>query len=258
MKHYLETATLRTRDCDLNGAWRFSAILATMQEAAGAHCTGMGWSRERMLSLGTAWVLVRTEVRMNRYPTVGEEVTVETFHREARHRLFPRYFILTDGEGKRIGMSSTLWMLMNLETREAVSAESLGMVLPDNRDMTPPMPMPALISPVEGETKRSVYRAVYTDLDVNRHVNNTRYADWLCNQLGEKLLTEKEIGRMILDYNAEVLPDQEITFRVTQSGDRCQMTGLHGEKKAFEIGCELRERKLCRNGETVPPVPEKV
>ena len=248
MNRYQETALIRTRDCDLNGVWRFSAILEAMQEAAGVHSASMGWGREQLIRQGAVWVLVRSEVRMERYPSVGEHVTMETFHMPDRHRLFPRYFIMTDGEGKQIGTAATVWMLMNLETRAAVSAESVGMQLPDNRDMTPPIRFPAPIQPVEGEPKISLYRAVYSDLDVNGHVNNTKDADWICNLLGKDLLTKKEISRMILDYNAEVLPDQEVTFRLTRQEDRCQLAGLCGEKKAFEIGCELRERAFSRPG----------
>ena len=246
MNYYTETNHLRNRDCDVNGVWRFSAILEAMQEAAGVHSANMGWGREHLLELGVAWVLVRTEVRMERYPAVGEAVTVKTFHRETRHRLFPRYFILMDEEDKEIGTASTLWMLMDLETREAVSAEKVGIMLPDNRDMSPPMSFPASVPPVNGTPQICTWRAMYSDLDVNRHVNNTKYADWFCNQLGWEKLTKNEISRMILDYNAEVLPEQEIVFQTKQEENRCQMIGLREEKKVFEIGCELRERPGIR------------
>ena len=39
---YDETFTLRPRDCDLNEKWRPSAILETMQDAAGAHSILLG------------------------------------------------------------------------------------------------------------------------------------------------------------------------------------------------------------------------
>ncbi len=202
MNSYQETMQIRTRDCDLNGTWRFSAILEAMQEAAGTHSSSMNWGRERLIQQETVWVLVRSEVRIDHYPSVGQDVTMETFHTPERHRLFPRYFIITDGEGKQIGTAVTLWMLMNLRTRTAVSAESVGMKLPENRDAKPPMGFPAAIWPEEGEPRISMHRAVYTDLDVNGHVNNTKYADWVCNLLGKDILTEMEISRMILDYHS--------------------------------------------------------
>ncbi len=242
MNSYQETMELRTRDCDLNGTWRFSAILASMQEAANVHCMRMGCERSELIKKGVVWVLVRSEIRMDRYPSAGEKVTIQTFHTPTRHRMFPRYYLMTDGEGKQLGMASTLWMLMNWETREAVPEESLGVKLPDNSDAKPPMGMPGLIRPMAEEERISAYHPVYTDLDINQHVNNTRYADWVCNQMGTEVLRKKEIARMILDYNAEVLPEQELTFRFQQNESKCCLIGLCGEKKAFEIGCDLRDR----------------
>ena len=242
MNSYRETAEIRTRDCDLNGRWRFSAILETMQEAAGVHSAQIGLSREELVSRGAVWVLVRTEVRMTRYPAVGESVTVETFHGPTRHSFFPRYFVMTDAAGETVGAASTLWMLMDLETRTSANAAKVGLTLPENRDIHPPIPFPAIIRPLEGEVRESVYRPVYTDLDVNIHVNNAKYADWVCNQLGTETLREREIARMILDYNAEIQPEQEVEFRFVKNGEECRLAGLCGGRRAFEIACELRLR----------------
>ena len=46
---YDETFTLRPRDCDLNEKWRPSAVLETMQDAAGAHSILLGCGREELI-----------------------------------------------------------------------------------------------------------------------------------------------------------------------------------------------------------------
>ena len=242
MNSYTEKFTLRSRDCDIMGTWRFSAILEEMQEAAGIHCDGMGWGRERLLEKGAVWVLARTEVRMVRLPRVYEQISVETFHTPMRHRMFPRYFIITDGEGLEVGAASTIWMMMDVKTRESVSADTIGMKLPDNIGVRTPMGMPGLADMVEGEVRESLYSPVYTDLDMNQHVNNTRYADWICNQLGTEVLKKKEISRMVLDYNAEVRPEQKVLFQFVSREDKCRLSGICEGKKAFDISCDLRDR----------------
>lgn len=242
MNSYRETITLRSKDCDMAGSWRFSSILSEMQEAAGIHSDGMGCGREKLLEKGVVWVLARTEVRMARLPKMYEQITIETFHTPMRHRMFPRFFIFTDAEGMEFGTASSLWMLMDVKTRESVSPESIGLTLSENTGVKPPMGMPGLADRVEGEARESLYHPVYTEIDVNQHVNNTRYADWICNQLGTDILRNKEIGRMVLDYNAEVRPEQEVLFQFAMREDKCRMTGLCEGKKAFEISCDLRDR----------------
>lgn len=241
MYGFEEIVELRTRDCDLNGKWRFSAMLEEMQEVAGIHCANMGYPRSALVAQGVVWVLVRNEIRMARYPMVGEKIRVGTFHMPTRHRLFPRYYLMTDEEGQQVGAASSIWALMSLETRESVSPESVGMVLPDNSGTPVPFGLPAMVPAVEGEEQVLTRVPVYTEIDVNQHVNNTRYADWMCNLLGTDLMKEKEIARMILEYHAEVLPGDEVTFRFARRDDRCRLKGFCGEKKAFDVGCELRD-----------------
>lgn len=73
MKTYTETFTLRTRDCDLKGTWRLSAVLEAMQEAAGTHSMLLGCGRDELLKKNIVWVLSRSELHMDRYPEAGEK-----------------------------------------------------------------------------------------------------------------------------------------------------------------------------------------
>ena len=68
MKTYTETFTLLSRDCDVKGTWRLSAILEAMQESAGAHSLLLGCGREELLKRNIVWVLSRSELHMDRYP----------------------------------------------------------------------------------------------------------------------------------------------------------------------------------------------
>ncbi len=242
MNIYQEKMLLRTRDCDFNGKWRFSAILEAMQEVAGDQCEGEGLGRVDLAKKGVAWVLVRMEVRMNRFPGIGEQVVMTTVPKAPRHKLFPRYYIMTDEKGETVGMASSLWMLMDLESREAVSEADypIEFIIPEG--WKPPMGMPAPLFAEDGEKRTLVYSPVYTELDFNQHVNNTKYADWVCNMLGPEIMREKEIARMILDYNAEVKPGQQVTFEMIQNENRCRLNGICEGHLAFGIGCELRIR----------------
>ncbi len=242
MDIYQETMVLRTRDCDFNGSWRFSAILEAMQEVAGDQCERDGIGRNTLVKKGVVWVLVRMEVRMDRFPKIGEKVTMLTVPKVPRHKLFPRFYVISDEGGNQIGMASSLWMLMDLKTREAVSETEYGIEVEGPKDWKAPMGMPASLFNVEGESQSLVYSPVYTELDVNRHVNNTKYADWVCNMMGPEVMEKKEVARMILDYNAEVLPGQQVTFEMTQNENRCRLNGICEGRLAFGIGCELRDR----------------
>jgi len=235
--------TLLSRDCDLTGKWRPSAILESLQEVSAAHCNLLGCGRDDLLKLnGSVWVLTRMELHMTRYPAVGETVTVSTFPMPVRRWFFPRYYVITDTSGEMIGKAGSLWVIMDVQTRKMLPPGDVARLIPDNRNLSVPMNLPAVVGVVQGEEFVSSFQPVYTDLDMNCHVNNTRYADWLCNSLGVEMMTRFEPESMVLNYNHEVLPNQTVTLHRILKDSRYQFIGCVGDITAFEIGGFLRPR----------------
>ena len=243
MKSYQENILLRTCDCDVNGQWRPSAVLTTMQEMSGAHCALLGCGRDDLLKRGIVWILARSEVQMTRYPNLGETITAQTFHKPVRLRFFPRYYIFKDSAGEVIGKAGTLWLLMDIHTRQTIPAGDVAALLPDNSELAAPMALPATVGQLQGQETVIRYEPVYTDLDVNGHVNNTRYADWLCNVLGVDTMTACAPASLILNYNAEVRPGQHVELHLTRCDDQYRLAVYHDEKLAFEIGGRLMKRE---------------
>ena len=126
------------------------------------------------------------------------------------------------------------------ETRKMLPPGEIARLIPDNRDLTVPMNLPATVGNLQGEEFVSEYLPVYTDLDMNGHVNNTRYADWLCNTLGIDLMSENEPETVIFNYNHEILPGQRITLRRIMHERQYRLTGFVDGSIAFEIGGVLR------------------
>ncbi|MBR2822717.1 MAG: hypothetical protein IKE24_03420 [Clostridia bacterium] len=239
MKSLERTFPIRVAECDVNNYWRPGAILTELQEAATLHSSALGCGREELLREGLAWVVVRLALRMHRYPVSGETVTVRTFHRPHRHTFFPRYFVITDSRGEAIGEASSLWLLMDLETRQAVPASRLPSPLPDNSDLPEPLPLPGAIPALSVAETVHPWTVHFTDLDPNRHVNNTRYADWLCNVLGIDTMSTHLLEALNIHFNAEVLPGHSLILRLRREGENVQLLGDRGDKIAFEIGASL-------------------
>ena len=243
MKTYEESFVIRSCDCDISGKWRLSAILATMQEVSGEHSMLLGCGREELLKQqGAVWVLSRCEMHIDRYPAAGEKVTISTFPMPTRLFFFPRYYILTDAHGEMIGKAGTLWLLMDIHTRKMLPPGDVARLIPDNRDLSVPMNLPATVANLQGEERVSLYNPVYSDLDVNGHVNNTRYADWLCNVLDLEVLASWEPESIILNYHREILPGQTVTFHRILKDNQYRLAGYTGTDLAFEIGGQLRSR----------------
>ena len=84
---------------------------------------------------------------------------------------------------------------------------------------------------------------MYTDLDVNGHVNNTKYADWACNRLGVDVLRENDVSALTVNYQAELRPGQEISLHLTREGTRFRMAGYHEDRLHIDLGGVLSPRQ---------------
>ncbi len=241
-KTYEEDLLLRTCHCDFRGTWRPSAIFEAMQEASGMHSHLLGCGRDALVKRGFVWVLSRMEVQMSKYPGVGDKVTVETFPMNNRRWFFPRYFVFRNGQGKALGCAASLWVLLDLETRKMAPPDKIVPLLPDNGDLTAPMGLPSTVAEVEGEQRQFTRTPNYTDLDVNNHVNNARYVDWLCDALGYDVLGRKTLRTICINYDAEVRPEQAVELKLNLQGDDYSLTGIHEGRRHFCIGGTLMDR----------------
>ena len=189
--------------------------------------------------------LLRNELRMVRYPVIDKQISIETFHTPTRHRMFPRYFILRDAEERIVGTASSLWVLMDLQSRQSIIPDEIASLLPDNSDLRPPMPLPARIMPItNGHDTEIRYHPSYTDLDANGHMNNARYADVLCNCLGVDMLRRHQVESITVNYFAEVLPEHQLLLILSQNKLQIRLAGTCEGKIAFEIGCRMRTAEV--------------
>jgi len=242
MKVYKEEFVLRATHCDLTGQWKPTAILETMQEMAGTHAELLGVGRNALIEKNVVWVVTRAEVVMDRYPSMLERISIETFPMPNRRWFFPRYFVFRDDKGEKIGHAGTLWALLDLSTRKMAKPDEVSALMPDNSDLLAPFGLPATVAEVAGTVERGAYTPLYTDLDVNGHVNNTKYMDWCCNALGIDQMRENFLARFIVNYNTEIMPGQTIRTELHRLGEDFSFSGFEGDCRHFDVGGTLKPR----------------
>ena len=239
---YRETLLLRSGMCDLLGAWRPGSILEVMQETAGEHSALFGLDRKIMDEMGICWVLSRVKVVLHRTPKVYEKIEVETYPLPQRHLFFPRVHVFRDAEGQQVGCGSALWVLMDKETRKITANATVSERLPKLAGKMNPAGMPATVRLPDGVSENGEVLPRFSELDLNRHVNNTRYLDWCQNALGLERLMDREIASFEVNYDAEVLPGTHVQTALALQEDYFAFGGFEGEKQLFAVGGILRSR----------------
>lgn len=231
MEIYTQSYRLKSRDVNMFRHLRSSQLFELLQEAATEHSERLGTSIHEIRKKNLMWVLARQNVEVGRMPLYGEEITVETWPGKTIHSLYPRYYRILDSDGNAIVQSSAIWMLADVNERTLVPSSQSGIDFSfEKRGLEIALPSP----PRSFFTDKSLFFTVpFSFVDMNGHMNNTRYFD-LAENLSPAAAAGRDPAKIIVEYSAELLLNQEVELLYGQEGERFFMkTG--GAKPLFRL-----------------------
>ena len=222
MSIYERKLKIRSCDVDMDRRLRLPELLTLIQESTIAHTEELGMGREKTLDRGLLWVLIMQRLEIERLPEYDEEVLYRSWPGRTMHLLFPRHFAMYDAEGKAIIRASAVWSLIDEKARSLVFPEKYGVVIEgENTGEEIPLPAPVRALP---QTQKKIFRVPYSYIDLNGHMNNTRYAE-----LMEDCLYEETKGLKLKSLRQEFLHEirlgEELTVSWGNEGNTWFMTG---------------------------------
>ncbi len=195
---------------DQFGRLKASRLLAFLQEVAGDHSAILGTDQNALMDKNLFWAVIRHRVQITRLPESGEKLRIETWPMPTTRTAYPRSTIAYDEQGNECFRSISLWILMDARTRAMVLPGKSGVqvsgLLRGCELQTPSSMLPKEM----GEMEERIVR--YTDLDINGHMNNCRYLDWVEDLLPSAFHAHHEIREFTLCYMSEVREKEPVTL----------------------------------------------
>ena len=231
MSVYSTQLRLRNKDVELHRRLRTSTLFELMQEASIRHTEELGMGREMTLDRGLLWMVTLQRAEIARMPEYDELVTLESWPGDTMHLLFPRYYRVLDEKGNTLVSASALWALVDQETRRMVFPDRYGVVIEGEKTGSEiALPSPPLRAK---EGQASAFTVPYSYVDLNGHMNNTRYFD-----LAEDLIPAAAEGRPLrsiaVEYANEAKLGDELCVMVEQQDNVYRVSG-DTEKKIFRM-----------------------
>ena len=234
--------TVDSRDVDGWGRCRPSAVLGYLQEAATLAAEDGGFGREKTLEYHAFWMLARIWFRLDRPLRWEEKVTVRTWHRGSKTALMYRDFDLLAG-GVPVGEAVSAWVLAGVEDRKLLRLSQMRELEgTEGGGLCKQRTLSKLRMPGEME-ERDRRRMGYSDTDINGHVNNTRYADFVCDALRlEGLPRSRFLSDLQIGYTAESRAGDVLTLEVGEQGGQHFVKGVdEAGKTHFEAAAKFGE-----------------
>ena len=205
---YTTTFPVTTLHVDRFDRCKPSALLRFAQDAAGEHCNLLGTDWDSMAKKNYFWAVIRQKMEITRLPKSDETVTVKTWPMPTTRVAYPRATEGYDAEGNLLFKVISIWVIMDMTSRTMVLPGKSGVDVAGSTTGTE-LKAPGGLAAMEG--KHSANRTVcFSDLDVNGHMNNTRYIDWLCDLLPSKFHEEYPMKAVTICYMSEALEGQQL------------------------------------------------
>ncbi|MBQ7801206.1 MAG: hypothetical protein IJ375_02650 [Oscillospiraceae bacterium] len=222
---------------DRYGRLKPSMMLFYAQEVAGQHCLELAVDYETLAAKRLFWAVTRHRVQITRLPMRGETIHVETWPMPTTKVAYPRSIVAYDEEGHEVFRAISIWVLMNLDTRNMILPGKSGIVVSGTVRGTE-LSVPRSLLPVvmKNHDRRTVR---YTDLDRNGHMNNTRYLDWISDLIPSEYHSVHPLKEFTICYHSEAREGQtldmnwEILDGPSVQVDATRVSGGESENRVF-------------------------
>ena len=220
---YSQNFTLNDSHVDCFGRLKPSCLLQCIQEVASIHGSAMGADYDTQMAKNHFWAILRTRVQVTRLPRSGETITLKTWPMPTTRVAYPRSVIAFDENGGELFRAISLWVMMDRTTRAMVIPAKSGFLFEGRLEGTE-LAVPGSLAP-RPMASESCRRVCFTDLDINGHMNNTRYFDWIYDLLSAAFHRENSLREFVICYLSEAREGEVLTMQYEAADGVLQVEG---------------------------------
>ena len=202
---------------DMNGHIKLPDVILLSLQVSGMQSIELGVSDKVILEdYNLVWIITEYDIEVVRLPRFAEEITIET-EALSYNRLFCyRRFNIYDEAGQELIHMMATFVLMDRDSRKVHAVEP-EIVAPYQSDFDKKLIRGPKYESLEEPFSKD-YHVRFYDLDMNGHVNNSKYLDWIFEVMGADFLTQYIPKKINLKYVKEVRPGGVITSAVERTG----------------------------------------
>ena len=206
----------------LTESYKIASYLVNMKNRAGLYSVlnliqDVGWIHGIHLQVrlpeNQNWVFTRQKLIMNEWPVWDESLTIKTWIRPPLGPFLLRDYELFIGD-RKIGEATSTFGVMDLQTRKMITTDwkSYASIWQTTDHL---VHMPQKIILTEKLSDLAQFQVRNSDLDMNQHVNNTKYSQWILDAVPLDII---KADLIIHEYEVNFLAE-------TKSGDVVTVQG---------------------------------
>lgn len=217
---YTFEGRVRYSEVDSGGRLTMAALINYFQDCSTFQSEDLGVGIRYLQERNLAWVLCSWQIAVERYPELGEKITVGTAPYDMKGFLGYRNFALLDGKGEFLARANSLWSLLDMQKGRPVPVPGDMM---KKYVLEPRLEMEYASRKIAVCGERSDREPVTVrkhHLDTNHHVNNQQFIDMAMDYLPEDFA----IGQVRAEYRKQAFLGDVLVPGVMYNGGKYVVT----------------------------------
>lgn len=194
---------IRSYEVNANNEIKPHALLHYFEDIAYIAAEEYGFGYSVTYPQGYGWFLLKYNIEIEKFPSAWEKIKVRTWPCEYRGIQCRREFEVYNANDERIGAISSLWVLIDINSKRIANARKL-LTFPPLETKTATEATFEKIPEITEVTKEQTIVASYDDIDINQHVNNSNYIKWATKILDDEFLMQNSMKKIEILYKNEV------------------------------------------------------
>lgn len=231
MEKFVVRHKLGGNDVNMHMRLRTSSMFSLLQQAASMHCDALDLGPEHTIGRGFLWVITRQKAEIVSLPRYEDEITIETWPGITKHVIFPRYYRILDAKGNVLVNASSVWTLIDANTRSLATFDKHGISL-EGLVTGEELSLPRAPQAIDF-TEEHGFTVPFSYIDINGHMNNTRYFD-LTEDLIEAPSAGERLKSIVVEYSNEARLGEQLNVKIGQDAKKYYVCGST-DKPVFKI-----------------------
>ena len=172
---YTVESRIRYSEIDHTGQLRLSNLVNYFQDCSTFQSEDLGYSLKWLREQKRAWILQSWQIKVERYPRLGEKIKTETWSNGFDLFYGTRNFRMKDEEDKVIAYANSIWIYIDTESGRPVRIQESDV---EKYGQEPALEMEKVSRKIRitGNVEKQEGFYVRRDqIDTNEHVNNSCY-----------------------------------------------------------------------------------
>lgn len=213
---YTFESRIRYSEVDSEGKLTMAALINYFQDCSTFQSEDLDLGVSYLKESHLVWVLCSWQIVVERYPGLGERVTVGTQPYDLKGFLGFRNFAMLDEQGNYIAKANSLWSLLDTRTGKPTAVPE---IMIERYTRAPRLDMDyssRKIAVPAGGAEQEALTVKKHHLDTNHHVNNQQFLDMAMDFLPEGFC----IRQVRAEYKKQAFLHDILIPVVTSDGDR--------------------------------------